>query len=92
MGLVWECSIPARPAPFNFLNGTGMGIGLNKRGGVGRGAPRPEPAPLPSLNWYSLSPSYSNVKINFKKVKIDSGINQISLISRISIYCKYVVF
>ena len=42
--------------------------------------------------WYSLSPSYSNVKINFKKVKIDSGINQISLISKISIYCKYVVF
>ena len=40
---------PARPAPFKFLNGTGMGIILNKRGGVGMGATRPEPTPLPSL-------------------------------------------
>ena len=38
-----------RPAPFNFLNGTGMGIVFNKRGGVGMGATRPEPAPLPFL-------------------------------------------
>ena len=37
------------PAPFNFLNGTGMRIILNKWGGVGMGATRPEPAPLPSL-------------------------------------------
>lgn len=45
MGWVWECSIPARPAPFNFLNRTGMGIALNKQGGVGRGAPRPVAIP-----------------------------------------------
>ena len=38
-----------RPAPFNFLNGTGMGIIFDKRGGVGMGATRPEPAPLPFL-------------------------------------------
>ena len=40
---------PPRPAPFKFLNGTGMGFILNKRGGVGMGATRPEPAPLPFL-------------------------------------------
>ena len=29
-----------RPAPFNFLNGTGMRIVFNKRGGVGMGVTR----------------------------------------------------
>ena len=38
-----------RPAPFNFLNGTGMGIIFYKRGGVGMRVTRPEPAPLPFL-------------------------------------------
>ena len=49
MGRVWECSLPARPAPFNFLNGTGMGIALNKRGRVRRGAPCPVAIPSYSL-------------------------------------------
>ena len=44
MGISHTC-----PAPFNFLNGTGMGIGFAKRGGVGMGATHPEPAPLPFL-------------------------------------------
>ena len=39
-----------RPAPFNFLNGTGMRIIFYKRGRVGMGATRPEPAPLPFLH------------------------------------------
>ena len=30
-----------RPAPFNFLNGTGMRIVFNKRSGVGMGTTRP---------------------------------------------------
>ena len=32
---------PPWPAPFNFLNGTGMRIALNKRGEVGSRASRP---------------------------------------------------
>ena len=36
---------PPRPAPSNFLNGTGMGIASNKRGGVGRGPTRPVAIP-----------------------------------------------
>ena len=38
-----------RPAPFNFLNETGMIIILNKRNEVGMGATRLEPVSLPSL-------------------------------------------
>ena len=35
-----------RPAPFNFLNGTGMRIDFAKRGGVGMGATRPVTIPI----------------------------------------------
>ena len=38
-----------RPAPFNFLNGTGMRIVLNKRDRVEMGAIDPKPAPLAFL-------------------------------------------
>ena len=49
----------ARPAPFNFLNGTGMGIVFNKRGAVGMGAIRPEPASLPFLSKSSCTHGYN---------------------------------
>ena len=41
---------PARPAPFKFLNGTGMGIILNKRGGVGGDPSRTRPVAIPDDN------------------------------------------
>ena len=54
-----------RPAPFNFLNGTGMGIGFAKRGGVGMEATRPEPAPLPFLlrAMWSISENFCKLMI-----------------------------
>ena len=41
--------VPSRPAPFNFLNGTGMRIVFNKRDRIGMEATCPEPAPLSFL-------------------------------------------
>ena len=49
MGIYHTRPAPPRPAPFKFLNGTGMEIILNKRAGVGMGVTRPEPAPLSFL-------------------------------------------
>ena len=55
---VWEFIIPARPTPFNFLNGIGIRIILNKQDGVGMGATHPEPTPLQSLSLIYSSAIY----------------------------------
>ena len=58
-----------RPAPFNFLNRTGMGIVFNKRDEVGMGATRPKLAPLSFLNRAGLTCKSKRHHFDDQKIK-----------------------
>ena len=61
-----------RPAPFNFLNWTGMGIVFNKRGGVGMGATRPVVIPKQGRAYMQIKTTSFWWPKNLKKKNCES--------------------